>query len=206
MENEVPVVRLTLGDSLPEVRRKSTHALPLRRELIEIDLIGVTDPVILEYARDGRTVRFPPGKFLALGITRGQITEVTASPHLESLPLEPALALAAELVARVDRAGWTRAGTAVTATPERIRRELADPEMPDAYRANLAEWVAGDNRITVEVKRHRTAEEARKKARIFGRDSADASDEFIVSVEVYSSRLTNSLLDSPAAAADRRQP
>lgn len=198
MEKPVPVVRLTLGDSLPEIRRKSTHPLPLNRQLLELtDLLAVTEPVSLEYIRDGRSLRLPPGKFLSLTFSRSQVTTVTASPHLESLPLERGLALAAELVASVDRAGWPRASNEVTVTPERIRRELEDPTMPERYRANVAVWRDGDDEIVIQVQRHRTATEARQNARILGRDTMNVADGFIVSFEAYNGALVDSLFAPP---------
>jgi hypothetical protein len=62
--------------------------------------------VIIQFDDPQHGFSLPPTLFAAIGYSHSKVVTITTSPMLETLPIEPAVALLAELQARFKNAGW----------------------------------------------------------------------------------------------------
>lgn len=151
-ERPLPVVRVALGDHFSKIQAQSDYDFD-REVISEIDLIGVTSPVVFEYARPGSGFRLPPSLFVSIDLDDGHAAEVNVSPHTERLTLEEALTLLDRLGQTFNAAGWERV-VAEDASPDFLRRVFADPETEDDYSAEAGTWRSADEEIYVTLERH----------------------------------------------------
>lgn len=180
-----PIVRVALGEAVADVARHSTYDLSDQlRPGAALDLVTVTEPVVLAYAGPGRGFTLPPGRFLSLDVDAGGVVGIAASPHLASLPLDDALALAARIGGALAAAGWTPDAAGGPAPPLTAVAAAARADASGFFRADLARWTAGGDEATVRLRQVAGA----------------ANHRFQVSVELDNPEVARRL----AAAARRR--
>jgi hypothetical protein len=147
---QYPAVRVTLGDAITDVARQSSYDLSSQvRPGAAVDLVTVTEPVVLAYGRGGQAFTLPPGRFVSLDVDAGGVAGVVASPQLAALPLDEALALGERVGRVLAGAGWARAaGAASVATVGAAARADAS----GFFRADLEHWGAGGDSATLRVR------------------------------------------------------
>ena len=148
--DQTPVVRVTLGEALTDVARRSTYDLSAQlRSGSAIDLVTVTHPVVLEYEGAGRAVALPAGRFLSMDIDAGGVVGIAASPHLDALSLDSALTLGRQVGGMLERHGWT-------AVPgddgSRAVESAARTDTTGFVRADLGRWRAAGDEVTIRIR------------------------------------------------------
>lgn len=144
-------VVLTLGESYEQVRQHSRSTLPVATKDNSINLY-VTRPASFRFSDPQFGFVTPPAKFLSLYANPlGNVTIVTLSPQVETLPLDKAMVIVEDLQEQLRRRGWhpIRAYRfpPITSTPtmlESIRRG----DDPQTF------WqVAGKYQVALDVRR-----------------------------------------------------
>ncbi|WP_233804211.1 flagellar biosynthesis sigma factor [Paraburkholderia sp. HP33-1] len=107
MEKPVDEVALTLGEPYEQVRRQSHSTLPSLTEENSINLY-VRRPAIFRLTDPRYGFATPAAKFLSLYANQqGNVTLVTLSPQVETLPLDESMAILTDLQNQFRRGGWT---------------------------------------------------------------------------------------------------
>ena len=204
---DVPVLRLTLGDSMDLISRHSTMTVPPRTDpLRDPPFIVAGKPVTVEYTRPGAAVRFPTGLFTSVTVEYGHAVGLRISPHTHALTLGEALALARQIEASVEHAGWRLATTyvplaAVPNAVEAARHTTAGQAV--GYEASLARWSGPDgDTLVLSIRRQTSAEAVRDENAWTGKQRAEV-DYYLLSVEVENSVLSERFYRSTVAARDR---
>ena len=181
-DNTPPIVRLSLGEDFETVQRHSTLRLLMSRDyLLEADELGSASPVIFAYTRTGGAFTLPPALRLGCGFTDGHVVDVGVSPHLHFLSQTEALALAADLMRLVDKAGWKTAEERLTL--DQAKQTFADPKT-DAQRAlELHSWRCQDDEMRLKLERYQKQGE-----RLPSGDIADR-DKFTVTLDIENPAL-----------------
>jgi hypothetical protein len=141
----VDEVVLTLGEPYQKVRQQSHSTLPPAEP--NTNWGGyVSRPARLRFSDPQYGFITPVAKFLTVGYDRqGNVSSVTLSPQIETLPLDDAMATFIDLQDQLQRGGWRQTRTAenppITDTPA-IRAQIREQSDPIAY------WVA-DNKYEI---------------------------------------------------------
>lgn len=108
---ETPVVRLALGWRAREVERRSTAQVRFPDDDYSVEIFE-DGPVALSYADPAHAFMLPPGRYLRVDQVAGRVYVVSASPQMDVLAPEAALALADSVARLLEGAGWRRDTTA----------------------------------------------------------------------------------------------
>lgn len=129
VSSDAPVVRVAFGWSAHEVERASTASVGFSDQDVGSVLVEHT-PTALSYAEPAHAFTLPPGRFLRVNQAAGRVYDASATPHLEALTREAAVALADSVTRLLEYAGWARVpgegrGPAAVADAERYARDGA---------------------------------------------------------------------------------
>jgi hypothetical protein len=106
MTRPVDEVMLTLGESYEHVRQHSRSTLPAATDEKSINLY-VTRPAIFRFSDSQFGFVTPPARFLSLYADQlGNVSLVTLSPQIETLPLDASIAILTDLQKQFQRGGW----------------------------------------------------------------------------------------------------
>lgn len=190
-----PVVRVTLGDSIGALRDASTLRIPSGPRATG-ENINVTTAAQLVYGPRERPLVLPAGLFLSMVPMAGHVVEIRASPHLHALTLDEALALAGQLDAAAEGAGWRRGE--VLASPDSVRHAVAGLSPDALYKQAIVKWRSGNgDEMYVSVQRTKSVEDIRAANAAHGTHVPE-QEQFLV--DVY---LTNGPVFDRYAALDR---
>lgn len=147
-----PIVFAGLGDTLLQVRERSTYRFDFGR-LRDDDLIAADTPVSFTF-RGTQVIPLPPTRFVALNCTAAIVVAIEASPQLEYLPQSQVLDLADGMEKRIADANWSPwpSDFPLTGRSELALR-LRDPATPEKMNWYLAVYAAGDARLYVRLRR-----------------------------------------------------
>ena len=81
MKPDYPRVRATVGQSITEVQKLSTHRFLLQGQNDNSPFV-IDTPVLFEYGQGPGSRSLPPGSYLWLSQLGGTIYEIQFSPHL----------------------------------------------------------------------------------------------------------------------------
>ena len=209
-----PTVRAAVGSHLGAVREASSYGFDFDDMDDNLPLV-VEEPVEFEYDpslagrpgdADSLAFALPPGRFVWINQEAARVYNITVSPQLESLSLEETYERCQEVVAAVAAApGWQRVGKP-TPSAEVLRAYYASD--PVNRNARLAEWGAGNVKLTLGIKR--SAEVDREYPEGYPDRLKATEDRFIIDVEWYDSDLFRTLSDLTyarrRAAGDELEP
>lgn len=177
---ELPRIRLALGDDFERIQRQSTYQFP-RKELGRIDIIAADKPVIFEYTRPECGFTLPPALSFGAAVDDGHAVSATVSPQLRYIPLNEALLLAGRVSALLQKAGWKR--TKQYASPDQTRAAFQEPNLDSDYTVRLENWKCGDDEIYIELARHWRATES------LPQFSGAKTDLYVMSVKIENDRV-----------------
>ena len=98
-------VALYIGQPFDEIQKSSTYPLDPwypRNGWTQF----ITKPVVLRFSDPKYGFVLPPTKLLSISYSNSRVIIVDASPQLETLPLDEALALAESIRAQLIKGGW----------------------------------------------------------------------------------------------------
>lgn len=151
MTRPVDEVVLTLGEPYDQIRQQSRSTLPVATKDNSINLC-VSRPAMLRFNDPKFGFTTPAAKFLSLYTDQlGNVTIVTLSPQIETLPLDKAMGIIEDLQEQLRRNGWhtilANRFPPITGTPtmlESIRRG----DDPQTF------WqVAGKYQVALDIRR-----------------------------------------------------
>ncbi|WP_035566904.1 hypothetical protein [Caballeronia sordidicola] len=151
-------VVLTIGESYSQIRQQSRSTLPLLTGDNRINLY-VRRPAVLLFSDPQYGFVTPAAKLLSLYADQdGNVTQLTLSPQVETLPLDEAIATAVALQDQLRRAHWRPVLTAdhppITDTST-MRAEIRAGADPQTF------WQAGDKyQVSLDVRRFKHANPA----------------------------------------------
>jgi hypothetical protein len=145
-------VVLMLGEPYEKVRWQSRSTLPVATKENSINL-QVTRPTALHFNDPKYGFVTPPAKFLSLYADQhGNVSIVTLSPQVKTLPLDKAMAITLDLQQQLERRGWH---------PVRTRRFVPianTPAMVDSIRRGddpQSVWQVADKyQIVFDIRRY----------------------------------------------------
>lgn len=149
--DDLPTVAFALGDDPDALLRGSTVHFDLPA-VHAIDLVPVTRAVRFVCTRAPGRFELPLAGLVAISFLGGRINSARINPHLGGLDEASATDLAADVVARVEAAGYQRVaglGRSVRAIPF----DLADRERPVDTTLLLGKWMHGDDAVLIELER-----------------------------------------------------
>lgn len=151
-QEQVPTIRLTLGDDFALVQSQSSYHFP-RTNLGKIDAIMADSPFIFEYTRPACHFTLPPGRSFGASVDNLHITGVNVSPHLKYLSEEDALDLIGnQLPLLLQGSGWERARDYLSL--QAIKSEFSDSQTDSSHTIRFEDWRCGDDKLYLEIERH----------------------------------------------------
>ena len=151
-DNDLPIVRAALGDSLLDVQRASRYRFQFDR-IDDYDLVGRDELVQFVFAGP-RPFDLPPTRFFALECTAALVVAIDTSPHREFLSQQQALTLADGLLERIMQAGWTNVPNdhRVTGREELLLR-LRDPATSEDMRWYISSHTSDTATLMLRLRR-----------------------------------------------------
>lgn len=105
--SSTPEVRVGLGQRARAVERQSTARVALPDDDVSSAILE-EGPVALAYADPAHAFVLPPGRFLRVNQAAGRVFSASASPQMDVLAPEAAVALGDSIVRLLEGAGWRR--------------------------------------------------------------------------------------------------
>lgn len=156
-KEELPMIRLALGDDFATVQSRSTYEFG-RREISDTDLIATNTPLVFQYARPKCQFTLPPALFVGLGLDYAHVVFARVSPHLRYLTMDESLQLLDGLGDTLRRAEWRQVSREY-ASGEELRREFADPTADRQLVVGVGRWECEGDEIYITLERSRQREE-----------------------------------------------
>ncbi|WP_241495818.1 flagellar biosynthesis sigma factor [Paraburkholderia monticola] len=154
MAKPVDEVVLTLGEPYEQVRRQSHSTLPLLTEVNSVNL-HVRRPAIFRLSDPRYGFATPTAKFLSLYANqKGNVTLVTLSPQVETLPLDESMAILTDIQNQFRRGGWKPFHSSINRPIEDTK---ATREAIRACTAPTTRWQADDKyQVSLNIRCFRT--------------------------------------------------
>lgn len=147
----LPIVAFALGDAPDALLRQSTLPFELA-EVHAIDLVPVTRAVAFRCTRAPGAFEVPVAGLVTISMLGGRINSARVNPHLGGLDEAAAVDVAADIVSRVEGAGY-RPVAGLGRSPRAIPVDLADPERPVDTTLLIGKWMLGDDAVLLELER-----------------------------------------------------
>lgn len=152
-EKNLPMVRLCLGEDFETIQRRSSlRLLTKRTELLDMDLLGSDQPMVLEYQGAGCGFTLPPARSYSSVFLDGHAVNVAIAPHLAYLSKAEAFALAHHLTETFDRAGWKL--TQERFTLEATQEKFSDPATESEFALEVFTRQCGRDALRLKIERH----------------------------------------------------
>lgn len=149
VEAPMPKLVVALGDDLLDVKKKSTFAFATKGLVVD-HLLIFDRPKAFTYDHPRLQFTLPETLFFAMKTYFGHVVYLTTSPQLKVTDLDETMALADQVIATLEQAGWRRdPDRDWYSTTEEFRRDWGTPRFKTPV---LGYWRDGDTKIYIQAK------------------------------------------------------
>lgn len=156
MKAGYPVIEATVGDSMLDVQRHSTHRFSFEGYDDDSPFV-VETPVVLKYGRGADGFVFQPGSYLWISQFGGRVHAIQYAPHLEPLSWEQGVRMSWALMEQFNASPW-KPESSKTRSVEEVREDF-DAATRETYASKIQSWRLGDARLLLVLKRLRKPED-----------------------------------------------
>ena len=156
---------MTLGEDYATIQTHSTwNMLGRRDELTDIDLVGCSDPIILEYRQGEGHFTLPPALVFSASFLDAHAVNIVVSPHLDYLLPREVVVLVDEIVDMLGKAGWRQVRDYMTL--DAAMKTFSETGTDDKI-LSISVWGFHGDELLIKIERHEIAANVEIKAQKF---------------------------------------